>query len=162
MQIVKVWGEDLPKLREKIINLWVNEGVLNREEANKRVNEVICVALDDNLEVMAICSGSPIYSEQLKEWFLYYRHFTNTKFRNNKLSIDLFYAAKEFFNNNRKMNDVELKGLYIVYESEIYNKYYTKLVNDHGVILIGWTPNNNQIRVAFFDSAQINPKNLNV
>jgi len=150
----------LPKLREKIINLWVNEGVLSKEEANKRVNEVICAALDDNLEVMAICSGSPIYSEQLKEWFLYYRHFTNSKFRNNKLSIDLFYAAKEFFNNNRKVNDVELKGLYIVYENEIYNKYYTKLVNDHGVILIGWTPNNNQIRVAFFDDVQINPKNL--
>ena len=150
----------MPKLREKIINLWVNEGVLSKEEANKRVNEVICAALDDNLEVMAICSGSPIYSEQLKEWFLYYRHFTNSKFRNNKLSIDLFYAAKEFFNNNRKVNDVELKGLYIVYENEIYNKYYTKLVNDHGVILIGWTPNNNQIRVAFFDDVQINPKNL--
>ena len=33
-----------------------------------------------------------------------------------------------------------MKGLYIVYENEIYNKYYTKLVNDHGVILIGWTP----------------------
>ena len=65
-----------------------------------------------------------------------------------------------FFNNNRKMNDVELKGLYIVYESEIYNKYYTKLVNDHGVILIGWTPNNNQIRVTFFDDVEINPKNL--
>jgi hypothetical protein len=160
MQIVKVWNEDLPKLREKIINLWINEGVLSKEEANKRVNEVICAALDDNLEVMAICSGSPIYSEQLKEWFLYYRHFTNSKFRNNKLSIDLFYAAKEFFNNNRKVNDVELKGLYIVYENEIYNKYYTKLVNDHGVILIGWTPNNNQIRVAFFDDVQINPKNL--
>ena len=162
MQLVKVWGEDLPKLREKIINLWVNEGVLSKEEANKRVNEVICAASDDNLEVMAICSGSPIYSEQLKEWFLYYRHFTSSKFRAQKLSIDLYYAAKEFFNNNRKVNDVELKGLYIVYESELYNKYYTKLVNDHGVILIGWTPNNNQIRVVFFDSAQINPKNLNV
>ena len=99
MQLVKVWGEDLPKLREKIINLWVNEGVLSKEEANKRVNEVICAALDDNLEVMAICSGSPIYSEQLKEWFLYYRHFTSSKFRAQKLRIDLYYAAKEFFNN---------------------------------------------------------------
>ena len=97
MQIVKVWGEDLPKLREKIINLWVNEGVLNREEANKRVNEVICAALDDNLEVMAICSGNPIYSEQLKEWFLYYRHFTNTKFRNNKFSLITRNVNKNFF-----------------------------------------------------------------
>lgn len=161
MQLVKVWGEDFPRLREKIINLWISEGVLTKEDADKRVNEVICVALDDNLEVVAICSGSPIYSDQLKDWFLYYRHFTSPKFREKKLSIDMFYAAKEFFNKNRKVNDVELKGLYIVYESQIYNKHYTKFINDHDVVLVGWTPNNNQIRVSFFDDAQIDPKNLN-
>jgi hypothetical protein len=160
MQLVKVWGEDLPKLREKIINLWVNEGVLSREEANKRVNDVICAALDDNLEVMALCSGSPMYSDQLKDWFIYYRHFTAPKYRNNKLSIDLYYAAKDFLDKNRKVNDIELKGIYIVYENEQYNKYYTKFINDHGVVLIGWTPNNNQIRVHVFDGAQIDPKNL--
>ena len=44
----------------------------------------------------------------------------------------------------------------MIYESEILNKYVKDFVRSSNLILIGWTINNEQIRVSYLDNAKIN------
>ena len=61
--------------------------------------------------------------------------------------------TKSYLDEVRIVDGIEVKGIYIIYESEILNTYVTDYVRYSGLTLIGWTTQNQQIRVLYLDGA---------
>lgn len=158
MKIAQVLGVNNPILKEKVLNFWISEGCMSENEAHNRIKEVLAAVLDDDNNVIAVCSGKPYFVEQLKDWFIYYRAYTKPEYRNLDITKFLLNSVIQFMNKSeiRKIEGVDVKGVYIVFESEILNKFVKKFVaSESKLTLIGWNEKDQQIRVAYFDDAQM-------
>jgi hypothetical protein len=157
MKIAQVLGVDNQILKDKVLNFWISEGCMSEKEAHSRIKEVLAAVLDDDNNVIAVCSGKPYFVEQLKDWFIYYRAYTKPEYRNLDITKFLLNSV-QFMNKSeiRKIEGVDVKGVYIVFESEILNKFVKKFVaSESKLTLIGWNEKDQQIRVAYFDDAQM-------
>lgn len=158
MKIAQVLGVDNQILKDKVLNFWISEGCMSEKEAHSRIKEVLAAVLDDDNNVIAVCSGKPYFVEQLKDWFIYYRAYTKPEYRNLDITKFLLNSVIQFMNKSeiRKIEGVDVKGVYIVFESEILNKFVKKFVaSESKLTLIGWNEKDQQIRVAYFDDAQM-------
>lgn len=158
MKIAQVLGVDNPILKDKVLNFWISEGCMSEKEAHSRLKEVLAAVLDDDNNVIAVCSGKPYFVEQLKDWFIYYRDYTKPEYRNLDITKFLLNSVIQFMNKSevRKIEGIDVKGVYIVFESEILNKFVKKFVaSESKLTLIGWNEKDQQIRVAYFDDAQM-------
>ena len=158
MKIAQVLGVDNPILKDKVLNFWISEGCMSEKEAHSRLKEVLAAVLDDDNNVIGVCSGKPYFVEQLKDWFIYYRDYTKPEYRNLDITKFLLNSVIQFMNKSevRKIEGIDVKGVYIVFESEILNKFVKKFVaSESKLTLIGWNEKDQQIRVAYFDDAQM-------
>lgn len=158
MKIAQVLGVENPILKDKVLNFWISEGCMSEKEAHSRIKEVLAAVLDDDNNVIAVCSGKPFLVDQLKDWFIYYRAYTKPEYRNLDITRFLLNSVYQFLNNSeiKKLEGIEVKGIFIVFESEILNKFVKKFVtSDCNLTLIGWNEKNQQLRVAYFDDAQM-------
>jgi len=156
MKIAQVYGSENQNLKNKVINFWIEQKCLSEQEAKVRIEEALCAILDDDNNVIAISSGKVMWVDQLRDNFLYYRSYTKSEYRNQDLSVLLLKLSKDYLNAHNIMGGVEVKGIYIIYESEILNKNVDDFVRYSGLTLIGWTDKNQQIRVLYLDGAKIN------
>lgn len=158
MKIAQVLGVDNPILKDKVLNFWISEGCMSEKEAHSRLKEVLAAVLDDDNNVIAVCSGKPYFVEQIKDWFIYYRAYTKPEYRNLDITKFLLNSVIQFMNKSevRKIEGIDVKGVYIVFESEILNKFVKKFITSESKLtLIGWNEKDQQIRVAYFDDAQM-------
>ena len=158
MKIAQIYGVDNPTLKEKVLNFWVSEGCMPETEANQRIHQALAAVLDNDNNVIAVCSGKPLFVEQLKDWFIYYRAYTKPEYRNLDITKFLLNSVFQFLNKSetKTLEGVEVKGIYIIFESEILNKFVKHFVaTDTKLTLIGWNDKNQQIRVSYFDNAQM-------
>jgi len=157
MKIAQVLGIDNPILKEKVLNFWISEKCMSEDEAHSRIKEALAAILDDSDNVIAVCSGKPFFVKQLRDWFIYYRAYTKPEFRNLNIPKLLLNSVYQFMNSSesKKLEGVEVKGIYIVFESEILNKFVKQFVTDSNLSLIGFNEKEQQIRVAYFDNVQM-------
>ena len=157
MKIAQVLGTDNQILKDKIVNFWVSENCMGESEANLRISQALAAILDDDNNVIGVCSGKPFYVEQLRDWFIYYRSYTKPEFRNLDISKFLFNSVFRFLNDSesKSFEGVDVKGIYIVFESEILNSFVKKYVHNSNLTLIGWNDKNQQMRVSYFNNAQM-------
>jgi hypothetical protein len=116
MKIAQVLGVDNQILKDKVLNFWISEGCMSEKEAHSRIKEVLAAVLDDDNNVIAVCSGKPYFVEQLKDWFIYYRAYTKPEYRNLDITKFLLNSV-QFMNKSeiRKIEGVDVKGVYIVF-----------------------------------------------
>ena len=153
MEFAQVYGSLNQTLKNKVINFWIDQNCMPEDIAKLRVEEALFAILEDG-NIVAVCSGKPVWVDQLRDNFIYYRTYTKSDYRKKDLSKILFNLTKEYLNKNRIINGIEMKGIYFIYESSILNKL-REFVRPSGT-LIGWTDKNQQIRVLYLDGAKIN------
>lgn len=160
MKIARVLGSTNQKLKEKVVNFWISQNCMSEEEAKNRIHGALAAILDDNNDIIGVCSGRPIYVEQLRDWFLYYRSFTKPEFRNLDISKYLLNSTFEGINKSESkkiLGDKELKGIYIVFENDILNENVKEYItSDAKLIFIGFNDKNQQLRVRYFDGTTLN------
>jgi len=153
MKLLRLKGTSDTLLKEKVIDFWITQGCLSAADARSRVSEVFYIVLDESDEIIAVSSGKPIWVNSLRGHFLYYRSYTKPENRKQDLSKILMAETKSYLDEVRIVDGIEVKGIYIIYESEILNTYVTDYVRYSGLTLIGWTTQNQQIRVLYLDGA---------
>lgn len=57
LQILR--GQPVQDWKERLVDMWLGEGVIAREEAERRVREVVCALLDDNDRVLGVTTAYP-------------------------------------------------------------------------------------------------------
>lgn len=67
------------ELRQKIIDMWMEEGVIPREEANRRVDEVVLVGFDPN---GVVCCATTVYIKDVSgDNYYFFRMFIRERDR---------------------------------------------------------------------------------
>jgi len=158
VKIAQIYGVDNPTIKEKVLNFWISEGCMPEAESHQRIHQALAAVLDNDNNVIAVCSGKPLFVEQLKDWFIYYRAYTKPEYRNLDITKFLLNSVFQFLNKSetKTLEGVEVKGIYIIFENEILNKFVRQFVHtDTKLTLIGWNDKNQQIRVSYFDNAQM-------
>jgi hypothetical protein len=78
----KIYHRCLPDdLKQQIINMWVEEGVIPKEEAQRRVDEVVLVGFDPNKEVCCVTTVFLQYVKAFKKYFYIFRMYIRKKDR---------------------------------------------------------------------------------
>jgi hypothetical protein len=162
-KLLQVYNNHSEELDNKIIDFWTKEEALPSYEdsfVKTRLNEVVYACLDsDTNEIVGICSGNAVYYEPLRNNFFYFRVFVAKEWRGNNrgVAINLYYAAYDLFNELEMYNLQKIIGILIVYESEHLNKvinyYHSEKYRNQ--VLIGYTENDEQIRVSYFENVKM-------
>ena len=110
--------------KQNVINLWVNSGVLNTEQAKQRVDQVSVLILNDLNEVVGV---STVYQDDFilnDHKYFYLRMFISQPYRGNNALLPrimqlTFQELKKRFSSN-------VYGLVIVLE----NQHFIKLSDE--------------------------------
>jgi len=161
-KLLQVYEHHTPEADAAIIEFWEAEKALPRYDDDfvlQRVSEVLFVVLNDENEIVGVCSGIPSYFEQIRNHFLYFRVFVRPDWRglNRGVASSLFYATFDLFDQLKVINGQPIIGVLTVYESrhlnEVVDFYYS--AQHRNQVFLGWTPRGEQIRVSYFNDVRM-------
>jgi len=161
-KLLQIYGNHTPESDAAIVEFWKTESALPRHDddfVSQRLGEVLFVVLNDQDEIVGVCSGIPSYFEQIRNHFLVLRAFVRPDWRgfNRGVGSSLFFAAFDLFDQLKVLNGQPIIGVLTVYESAHLNKvvdvYHNAQYRDQ--VLVGWTPRDEQIRITYFSGVKI-------
>ena len=158
--VENVWEEKPEALKEEIIDFWLEERALgSREQAEKRVNQVVFVARDSFGEIAGICTAYPQQNLQLRHNFYHYRTFVAAAHRKGMIGIRLLVEARDYFNGRfTQGHNPDIIGIILEIENKEISRRFTEAIwSQTGFIFIGYNHRNDHVRVYYFDEAHINP-----
>lgn len=140
--------------KKDVLLFWEKEAAFsNPEIAKKRVDEVIAIAREDQ-KIIGVSSGVKGIYESMNERFLFYRSFIGKEYRAHGLSKSLFNAVFDHFNQISSSENVI--GIFVSFENTLLNKISRAVITEcHNLTFIGFNENGIQLRVAYFDNAQL-------
>jgi hypothetical protein len=162
LKVLQVYDNHDLEIDDKIIEFWKEHNALPSTDLQfmtQRLQEVLFVMLNESDEIVGISSGAPVYYEQIRNHFLYFRLFVRPDYRGNNqgVSITMYYATFDLFDKLKEISRQSIIGLLIVYESEHLNKvinyYHSEKYRNQ--VFVGWTPNNEQIRITYFNDLKM-------
>ncbi len=157
-ELYNVWIQKTPELRKEIIDFWIEEKALpSVEAAEKRVEQVILVARDKNSRIAAISSIYEKFSNQLENFFYFYRTYIRKDARNSKLSIYMLRTARDFL-EEKFINRVKTRaiGMIVEIENKMLQTYKNEAVWPHTkFVYIGKNERGDHVRVYYFRDARI-------
>jgi hypothetical protein len=154
LEYILVYGNHTKELDEEILGFWESENALNSpDDYLKRLSDVIFIVKIDN-NIAAVCSCQLKFVTELKGDFLYYRSFISQNHRNKKIAENLLEKTYNHFNILPNFDEKEVKGIYIIFESEVLNMYVRNYYHPLGGTLVGFEENGNQIRVKYFTDSK--------
>ena len=161
-KLLQVYENHSVEIDDKIVEFWKSENALPSTDfqfISQRLSEVLFVVLNDNDEVVGVSSGTAVYFQQIKNYFLYLRAFVGKNLRGNNRHVgsNLYFATFDLFNELKVLSDQPIVGILIIYESEHLNKVidYYRSEYYRNQVFVGWTQNNEQIRITYFNDSKI-------
>ncbi|MEP0987309.1 hypothetical protein [Ekhidna sp.] len=153
-EIVITHSSITDKQKKDILAFWEKEGAFSDVRiANKRVEEVIAIAKKGR-EIVGVSSGVKGIYELMNQRFLFYRSFIGKNHRIKGLSKCLFNATFDYFNEISKSENII--GIFVSFENKMLNNKTRAVVTEcHNLTLIGFNEHGIQLRVAYFDEAEI-------
>lgn len=158
-RIENVWSGKSNALKTEILDFWIEHRALDsREKGQDRLPEVISIVrTSDDEKLVAVSTVYIKKNPQLKQNLFYFRCFVAEDHRRALLALFLIRTVY------RQLNDRFVAGLdpaVIGLMMEVQNQ---KLQQHHrpavwtrtGVVFIGYRTRGDQIRVNYFDGAQI-------
>ena len=160
--LLQVYGNHAPELDSAIVEFWKTEGALPRHEDDivlQRLSEVLFIAVNDQNEIVGVCSGIPRYFEQIRNHFLYLRAFVRPDWRGHNRGVvsSLFVATFDLFDQLKAIDGQPVIGILTVFESRYLNdvaKPYHS-AKHRSLVLVGWTPRDEQVRIAYFTDVRM-------
>ncbi len=162
LKILQVYENHNIEIDDKIFEFWKKEKALPTTDfhsISQRLSEVLFIVLNEEDEIVGVSSGIPLYFDQIKNHFLYFRLFVREDYRGNNRGVAMFmyYATFDLFDKLLVLNKQSIIGILIVYESEHLNKvinyYHSEKYRNQ--VFVGWTPSNEQIRITYFNGIKI-------
>jgi hypothetical protein len=137
---------------EDVLQLWAPDDAVPEQEAQRRVHEVLMVALDPNDRVAGV---STVYLErnpQLGMDLWYYRTYVANEHRMGHLAVRLLWATRDHLRERFESGeDTRAPGMIMEVESEFLRSYYNRafwVISDF--FFIGETERGAHVRVHYF------------
>ena len=143
---------------DAIVDLWLREGVLDEEEARRRVDEVQAVAVDRAGTPVGVCTRFLHHNPQLRMDLWYIRVFVVAAHRESAvagtLAVHARDAAQADFVSGR---DTRGAGLAIEVQSAVLQTLEAPVWRETQVVLVAHPAGGFPVRVFFFPGAQAPP-----
>ena len=161
-KLLQVYENHTPETDAAIVEFWKAEKALPRHDDDfvlQRLSEVLFVVLNEQNEIVGVCSGIPSYFEQIRNHFLYFRVFVRPDWRglNRGVASSLFFATFDLFDQLKVLDGQPIIGVLTVYESrhlnEVVNLYHS--AEHRNQVFVGWTPRDEQIRITYFNDVRM-------
>ena len=108
-----VYGNLKEKEKQNILNMWLSAGVLQKEEAIKRVEQVSVIIFNSTNEIVGVSTVYPAYLTPNNPYF-FFRMFIKQEFRGTNIKIKVmwlnFSELKNKFSNKLNGIVVELEN----------------------------------------------------
>jgi hypothetical protein len=140
---------------EDVVELWLREGALSPDEAQRRVSEVFLVATDGAGRPAAVSTTYLRRSEQLRAELWHTRVFVAASHRRSGIALELALAGREAL-AERFVSGADRRGIGIIFEveSELLKRHFPQAVWPRTQFtFIGETPNGSHVRVYYFPGA---------
>jgi hypothetical protein len=141
---------------DDVLELWAREAAMPETEAQRRVHEVLMVALDPNDGVAAV---STVYLErnpQLGLDLFYYRTYVANEHRMGHLAVRLLWATRDHLRERFEGGeDTRAPGMIMEVENELLKTYYNRafwVISDF--FFIGESEHGAHVRVHYFPGVQ--------
>ena len=142
-----------------VLELWAREGAVPASEAQRRLGEVLLIALDPAGRLVGLSSAYLQHNPQLRMDLWYYRAFVAAAHRKGNLAVQLALRGRDLLERNW-VEGVDRRGAGLVYEVE--NEGLKRYFNDAvwfptDVIFIGENARGDHVRVRYHPGATAPP-----
>lgn len=157
---VEAWRKNDPKLEADALAFWQREDALPDEsEAVKRIKQLAIMAYEDD-ELVAITTIHLRPLEQLRQKFAFLRGMVAKSHREQLLAVSMGKPVFDLLQAHALAHPEEnIAGLAAVVSSPLIGARPNPYPNGAGLVLIGYTPFGEQVRVSWFDHFRV-PANL--
>jgi hypothetical protein len=140
---------------QALIDLWVSEGVLDAEEAQRRVGEVLLVAVDVAGEPAGVSSAYLQHNHQLGMDLWYYRAFAAARHQRSDIAVSLALIGRDHLSERfTSGEDVRAAGIVYEVENEGLKQYFNAaLWLPTDFTFIGENERGDHVRVHYFPGA---------
>lgn len=142
-----------------IVEMWVSEAGLSREEAERRVSELVLVARDTSGTPVGAATAYLARNDQLQADMWYFRAFVREAHRMSAVAVALACTGRDLL-TERFVTGVDRRGLGIVYEVEnpgLRQAFPRGLWMPTDFLLIGENAYGAHVRVHYFPGAVAPP-----
>jgi hypothetical protein len=141
---------------QDVIDFWLREGAMPAEEAQRRVDEVLLVALTDADELAGVSSTYLQRNAQLRMDLWYYRAFVAAAHRISSIAIWLALIGREMLQERFVGGeDRRAAGLLFEVENEGLKRYFNEAIwGPTDVAFIGENAFGAHVRVRYFPGAR--------
>ncbi|HEX3561358.1 MAG TPA: hypothetical protein VHU24_00855, partial [Solirubrobacterales bacterium] len=144
---------------DDVLELWTREDVIPEPEAQRRVHEVLMVALDPDDGVAAVSTVYLQRNAQLGLDLWYYRTYVANEHRMGHLAVRLLWATRDHLRERFESGaDDRAPGMIMEVESELLKTYYNRafwVISDF--FFIGETERAAHVRVHYFPGVKAPP-----
>jgi hypothetical protein len=92
---IELFSEQEAVSRDDVIGLWLSEGVLSREEAERRVDEVLLIATDEAGKPIGVSTTYLQFNRRLRANMWYYRAFVAAAHRRSDVAVVLALLGRD-------------------------------------------------------------------
>lgn len=140
---------------QDVIAFWLHEGVVSPDEAQRRIGEVLLVAIDDRRRLVGVSSAYLQHNEQLRMDLWYYRAFVAAAHRMSEVAVSLAMIGRDHL-EQRFVSGEDTRATGIIYEVEneglkTYFHWATWLPTQF--LFIGENARGDHVRVFYFPGA---------
>jgi hypothetical protein len=141
---------------DDVLELWAREDAVPELEAQRRVHEVLMVALDPNDAIAAVSSVYLQRNSQLGLDLWYYRTYVANEHRMGHLAVRLLWATRDHLRERFESGkDTGAPGMIMEVENDLLKTYYNRafwVISDF--FFIGETERGAHVRVHYFPGVQ--------
>jgi hypothetical protein len=142
---------------DDVLAMWAAEGIVPRDEASRRVHEVLMVAIERDAGLAGVSTVYLQRNEQLGMDLWHYRTFVAPPFRNSQLAIQLLWHSRDHLKERYLGGeDTRAPGMIMEVENEGLRMYFNKaywLYSDF--TFIGENERGDHVRVHYFPGAEV-------
>ncbi len=144
-----------PTAAGHVIDMWLREGALPADEAERRVAEVLLVATDGERRVAAVSTTYLRRSGQLQAELWHMRAFVGAAHRQSGIGLQLALASRDTL-VERFVSGADRRGIGVLFEveNEALKRAFPQAVWPRlDFTFIGETPGGSHVRVHYFPGA---------
>lgn len=158
IEYVVAWHKDDPKLEAGARTIWSEPGILpDLREIETRVKQLAIVAYSDG-QLAALTTLNVRPFQHLRQKFAFIRGFVTPAFRMNAVGRDIMVETHTMIENWALNNpDEKLAGMAAIFQVPGVGE--RPVTRSTGMTLVGYTPENEQVRVAWFKHFRV-PGNM--
>ncbi|WP_370087404.1 GNAT family N-acetyltransferase [Ekhidna sp.] len=153
-----IWQNASEELKKKVVAFWINEGAIKQEEdAISRSNELLAVCKDQDGNIIGVSTGVKSIYPALKNHFLVYRSYVTPDYRHQGIAGLIYQKVYDELNKVEVFKGHGIIGILSAFENAHLNKDKRAVWKEHcNLTFIGFDHRGVQLRVSYFDDAEIN------